>query len=653
MTGTFQEALLAKHTAPAGWPGALPATASSILEAARTLTHADGIEVKWTTVHNVTATVGKTHSGTWRDLGNFLGTQVGVTLQAKLDGSLWSPAEFDGGRRKDDKVVALHAMALDCDARGDWQKILAWLREHAFAFIAHRSMSSTVEKPKWRVILPLVVPFTKVDEWGADYNFARVIVGAIGDCWFDPSCGNPARLWFGPVSLAPDLSPRELIEHEGFALDLAVLCDGMRKAVGDEIAAMAAQRPLLPAAPSPGPRVVATSYTRAGKWLACVPGAVQGANADDATYRVACKMVKDFALSAGEAFALMEQWAQTCEPVAAFHAAYLREKISNAMKYGTHPEGDALNTPLPARYVAPVSSSPSVGASVQGRALAIVPPPVEPDPNLPPQPVCTPFVTALMGRNPKFLAHWHGRGKTNGDISSGGYDWTVAQEIIAAGGSPDDVIEALLARPDRHAFNAGETYARKLALRAQKHAEKIESEYVEIESLSIQDSSPPVYSFVIKGFKFDVSGSVLLSRSRFAVSVMESIGEVPRLPTTSGGLYADWVNDQLKNATHIEMPPDASTPDGEREEIEHIIHGLPAGDAASEGAKALDRGAVVSVPEIGETLLMRPLFASVRSLLPNVTRPRLTKILREIGWLPATITLDGKQLRVWKGIRAI
>ncbi len=57
---------------------------------------------------------------------------------------------------------------------------------------------------------------------------------------------------------------------------------------------------------------------RARSWLACVEGAISGQRGHDRTFRVACKLThpapKGFGLRFEEAWLLMKEWNETCEP---------------------------------------------------------------------------------------------------------------------------------------------------------------------------------------------------------------------------------------------------------------------------------------------------------------------------------------------------
>jgi hypothetical protein len=83
-------------------------------------------------------------------------------------------------------------------------------------------------------------------------------------------------------------------------------------------------------------------FSRAQAYLAKIPGALQGKAGDRETYKVACKLVRDFGLLQNDALKLMIDWNQTCQPP--WNEKDLRDKIEHALKYGTKPIGHLQNS---------------------------------------------------------------------------------------------------------------------------------------------------------------------------------------------------------------------------------------------------------------------------------------------------------------------
>lgn len=104
-----------------------------------------------------------------------------------------------------------------------------------------------------------------------------------------------------------------------------------------------------------------TAIANASVWLSnSAPLAIQGEGGDDTTYRVAVKLVKDYALTIETAYQLMwALWNERCLP--AWDGETLWRKIENADQYGTgemgsaRPEaffGHSVHVPSPSELVA-------------------------------------------------------------------------------------------------------------------------------------------------------------------------------------------------------------------------------------------------------------------------------------------------------------
>jgi hypothetical protein len=72
-----------------------------------------------------------------------------------------------------------------------------------------------------------------------------------------------------------------------------------------------------------------TVLERAQRYLSKCPPAISGEQGHKTTFRVACKLVHGFALSAEEALGLLRVWNQTCQPP--WSEAELRHKVVSAM----------------------------------------------------------------------------------------------------------------------------------------------------------------------------------------------------------------------------------------------------------------------------------------------------------------------------------
>lgn len=84
----------------------------------------------------------------------------------------------------------------------------------------------------------------------------------------------------------------------------------------------------LPAVPPDGDR--AALVRRARAYLACIEGAISGRRGHDRTFRAACVLARKFGLSEAEAWPLLLEWNETCEPP--WSERDLAHKLSDALR---------------------------------------------------------------------------------------------------------------------------------------------------------------------------------------------------------------------------------------------------------------------------------------------------------------------------------
>jgi hypothetical protein len=82
------------------------------------------------------------------------------------------------------------------------------------------------------------------------------------------------------------------------------------------------------------------SVERARALLQCVDPAVAGQQGDLRTFRVCCRIVRGFDLSDDEAVCALSEWNARCEPP--WSERELRQKVTNARRYGREPQGGLL-----------------------------------------------------------------------------------------------------------------------------------------------------------------------------------------------------------------------------------------------------------------------------------------------------------------------
>jgi KaiC/GvpD/RAD55 family RecA-like ATPase len=114
-------------------------------------------------------------------------------------------------------------------------------------------------------------------------------------------------------------------------------------------------KPITQWAPPPIHADRSTALERCRRYLANVPGAVQGQGGDDHTYRVACIAAVDFDLPDTDALAALGEWNGKCSPP--WDMDLLEAKIQHARRYASGAAGSKLREQMkpqgPARFNVP------------------------------------------------------------------------------------------------------------------------------------------------------------------------------------------------------------------------------------------------------------------------------------------------------------
>jgi Type IV secretion-system coupling protein DNA-binding domain len=136
-------------------------------------------------------------------------------LGDKRRGRCWSPTEYDtsASSRSDAGVTAITCLVFDLDRLPPDATRLAGLH-----WIAHTTWSHRPERPKWRLVLPLVYPVPK-GKWSDVWLRARAELCPDAD----PACKDPSRQYFLPAH-PPEVTPNSTV-HPGQLLDPAGLPD--------------------------------------------------------------------------------------------------------------------------------------------------------------------------------------------------------------------------------------------------------------------------------------------------------------------------------------------------------------------------------------------------------------------------------------------
>ena len=216
----------------------------------------------------------------------------------------WSAGSFRDHKRAKANVEFLSALVLDMETPAGDPAL--WAR---FYGLIHSTKRSTAEDPRFRVVLPFnrrVTPgeysriWKHMAAWAAGHG-ARV----------DESTKDPSRLWYYPSS-GPHFWTRELT---GAVFD------------ADRCLDQAAEKTRV----VPIRSDVTIPKTRADDarlYLDKIPGAVSGERGHDATFRVACILVKGFDLTVDQARPLLAEWNARCQPP--WSDSHLDHKLADA-----------------------------------------------------------------------------------------------------------------------------------------------------------------------------------------------------------------------------------------------------------------------------------------------------------------------------------
>lgn len=264
---------------------------------------------------------GKRFSTTWEKLVARL--SVPIVAQYKNEVPGLSLATFAGDRRSLANVEQVFALGFDLDEAVSWLDVRD--RFACTASFIHSTWSSTLCEPRARVFLLLSRPVT-----GDEYRLAFAAVAKhIEDRGLvvDRAASDPSRFWFLPC-----VQPQAGFVH--FV--------GFGPPINADGAIAAAPAPVVRPPPSPRPLASggASAFDRARAYLAKCDPAIQGSGGRTTTFVTAQRLVRGFALSVDEAFDLMLEWNQRCQPP--WSERDLRVKCEEAAKSGRFNEGDML-----------------------------------------------------------------------------------------------------------------------------------------------------------------------------------------------------------------------------------------------------------------------------------------------------------------------
>ena len=151
-----------------------------------------------------------------------------------------------------------------------------------------------------------------------------------------------ARVLRVPGTLNQKYAPPALVRVERFQPELRYDVSDIEALLPK--APQATGAPSLPANWTPPP-ASSDRVERGRAYLRGMGPAIQGAGGDRQTYRAACWLVCDLALSDSDAMDVLREWNQGCSPP--WTEGELWAKVQHARRYGRHPVGLALAVDRP------------------------------------------------------------------------------------------------------------------------------------------------------------------------------------------------------------------------------------------------------------------------------------------------------------------
>ncbi len=274
-------------------------------------------------------------------------------------------------------------------------------------------------------------------------------------------------------------------------------------------------------------------------------------------------------------------------------------------------------------------------------------------------------VQALLHTTPRIQNLFWGRGRTplgrDGrtlDASSSGYDFSLVLELRRRGiEDPSELATTLYLRPDEAAKAKGRRYI----VRTVREALKVHNARHErgeddlepppdpasqidfvVEKIRIVASDPARYEMTIAGKPMQLTSAQLRNADRFELRYMDAHKRIPRLPDQGWSIL---VNDWLAGADVVEAPPEASTDLALAEAVEDAIRDLRLRDDPQD----LHRGGACLLDPLTAFFRLGPFLKVLKEDYPNLTRPQVALALRDLGWQPRRVPIDGREVRGWAG----
>jgi hypothetical protein len=241
----------------------------------------------------------------------------------------WAFVEFRGAYRLADNLLREHALMFDVDDG----TTLAQLKT-AFAdtyTLVHSSFNATESDPRWRVIVMLDRPLTTIEEHDRVWRAVAMRIERVG--------GRPC---YGARSVAhcfgvPGIPPSGYYTYE--------IIQGAFVDVAEALRIVPPPEPLPELARTERSDSYEHRLERARRYLAAMPGGIQGSGGSTTTFKAALALVRGFGLEPDDALAaLVDIHNGVCQPQ--WSLAELRHKIRQAVLRARVEHGYLADRPM-------------------------------------------------------------------------------------------------------------------------------------------------------------------------------------------------------------------------------------------------------------------------------------------------------------------
>jgi len=265
-------------------------------------------------------------------------------------------------------------------------------------------------------------------------------------------------------------------------------------------------------------------------------------------------------------------------------------------------------------------------------------------------------VLALLDSQKAVRDLFEGRGKTpigqdgrSQDLTSSGYDFSFALSLVSRGVTdPSELARALACRPDGVAKEKGQDYIQRTVVNALARGACAKQERLfaevdfKVERVRIFKSDRAEYEFTVSGVVFRVTSAQLNSSAQFRTAFMDALHYIPKVPKKRD-LWIEIVNHWLEDAEVVELGEDASDEAALREAVEAEIANM----GTMEVVEDLDRGQAHLLEGGGRAFKSAPILLRLKEQEPDLTRSRICRVFRGLGYKSRTHRITGKEVRLW------